>query len=126
MICIASSDNLFKFAKLEDVENIVQLKMYLIYDNIQKIIALCQKYKVKNLYVFGSVLTDKYNDRSDIDFLLSFTPEIDYNNYSDNYFNLWESMKELLGREVDLVDEKTLRNPVLIKEIDSTKQLIYG
>lgn len=100
--------------------------MHLIYDNIQKIIALCRKYKVKNLYVFGSVLTNKFNEDSDIDFLLSFTPEIDYNNYSDNYFNLWEAMKDLFGREVDLVDEKTLRNPVFIKEIDSTKQLIYG
>lgn len=100
--------------------------MHLIYDNIQKIVALCRRYKVNKLYVFGSVLTNKFNDTSDIDFLFKFSPEIDYNNYSDHYFDLWDALKELFGREVDLVDEKTLKNPVFIKELEATKQLIYG
>ena len=100
--------------------------MKLIQSNINKIKALCKTHKVKNMYVFGSVLTPRFNDNSDVDFLLNFTNEIDYNNYSDNYFSLWDSLRNLLGREVDLVDEKTLRNPIFIQEIDSTKKLIYG
>lgn len=100
--------------------------MHLIYDNLRTIAALCRKYKVSKLYVFGSVLTSKFNEDSDIDFLFDFCPEINYNNYSDNYFDLWEALKNLFGREVDLVDEKTLRNPIFIKEIEATKQLIYG
>lgn len=100
--------------------------MHLIYDNLRTIAALCRKYKVSKLYVFGSVLTSKFNEDSDIDFLFDFCPEITYNNYADNYFDLWEALKNLFGREVDLVDEKTLHNPIFIKEIEATKQLIYG
>ena len=100
--------------------------MHLIYDNIKKIAALCRKYKVSKLYVFGSVLTSRFNENSDIDLLFNFSPDINYQNYSDNYFDLWDALKNLFGRDVDLVDEKTLRNPVFIKEIEATKQLIYG
>lgn len=100
--------------------------MQVITDNIKNIISLCKRYKVKNLYVFGSILTNEFNERSDIDFLFNFSGEIDYNNYADNYFSLWEDMKILLGREIDLVDEKTLKNPIFIKEVESTRQLIYG
>ena len=100
--------------------------MHLISDNIQKIIALCKKYKVKNLYAFGSVLTPRFNAESDIDLLFNFEPEIDYNNYADNYFDLKDALVLLFGRDVDLVDEKTLKNPYFIDSVKSTRQLIYG
>lgn len=100
--------------------------MNLIYQNIDKIRTLCRKYKVKNMYVFGSILTPRFNDTSDVDLLFNFTHEIDYNNYSDNYFELWEELKSMFGRDVDLVDEHTIRNPYFKEEIEDTKQLIYG
>lgn len=98
--------------------------MNLIYDNIQNLYALCRKYKVKSMYVFGSILTPRFNDESDVDLLVKFEPEINHTNYSDNYFDLWDSLKELFGREVDLVDEVTLSNPYFIKEVERTKTLI--
>ena len=94
--------------------------------NLDKLYELCRKYKVKTLSVFGSILTDKFNDESDVDFLFRFEPEVDYNNYADLYFNLLDDLKSLFGRNIDLVDEKTLRNPYFIKEVESTKQSIYG
>lgn len=100
--------------------------MNLIQKHINKIRTLCQTHKVKHMYVFGSVLTPKFNNRSDVDFLFRFTNEIDFNNYSDYYFSLCDELTLLLGREVDLVDEKTLRNPIFIREVEATKQLIYG
>lgn len=100
--------------------------MNLIYDNIDKITALCRKYKVKNLYVFGSILTPRFNDSSDIDLLFNFDKEIDYNNYADNFFDLWEGLKSVFGRDVDLVDEHTIRNPYFKAEVEDTKRLIYG
>lgn len=100
--------------------------MKLIELNLEKIYELCRKYKVKTLSVFGSILTDRFNDESDVDFLFRFEPEVDYNNYADLYFELLDELKLLFGREVDLVDEKTLRNPYFIAEVESTKQLIYG
>ena len=51
--------------------------MHLITDNLQKIIALCKKYKVKTLYVFGSILTSSFNEQSDVDFSATFHPEVD-------------------------------------------------
>lgn len=100
--------------------------MHLINDNIQKLFALCRKYKVSKLYAFGSILTSRFNEKSDVDILVNFNAEIDYNNYADNYFELYYALKSLFGRDVDLVDETSVRNPYFKEELDETKRLIYG
>ena len=46
--------------------------MKLIENNIQKIIDLCKKHKVHKLFVFGSILTNRFNDKSDIDLVVDF------------------------------------------------------
>ncbi|WP_356806612.1 nucleotidyltransferase domain-containing protein, partial [Paramuribaculum intestinale] len=46
--------------------------MKLIELNMDKIIALCKKYKVEKLWVFGSILTPRFNDQSDVDFSVTF------------------------------------------------------
>lgn len=56
----------------------------LIIDNIERIKLLCELHNVKALYVFGSVCTDKFDEKSDIDLLISFLP-MDYGDYADNY-----------------------------------------
>lgn len=58
--------------------------MHLINDNIHKLFALCLQYKVKKLYAFGSILTPYFNAHSDVDLLVDFNSEIDYNTYTDN------------------------------------------
>lgn len=100
--------------------------MHLINDNIQKLFALCRKYKVSKLYAFGSILTSRFNEKSDVDILVNFNTEINYNNYADNYFELYYALKSLFGRDVDLVDETSVRNPYFKEELDETKRLIYG
>lgn len=100
--------------------------MHLINDNIQKLFDLCRKYKVNKLYLFGSILTPRFNDESDVDLLVDFSSEIDHNTYADNYFDFYYALKSLFGREVDLVDESSLKNPYFIEELDETKRLIYG
>lgn len=98
--------------------------MYL--DNyISSLKNLCKQNKVKSLYVFGYVLNDKFNDQSDIDLLV----DIDSNDpfdYADNYFNLKFALQDLFKRPVDLRENKTIRNPFIRKNIDSTKYLIYA
>lgn len=101
------------------------LLMKLIENNIQMIIDLCKKYKVNKLFVFGSILTNRFNETSDIDMVVDFD-RIDLMDYADNYFDLKSSLQDLLGREVDLLEEKGIRNPILKKNIDNTKQLVYG
>lgn len=100
--------------------------MHLINDNIQKIFALCRRYKVSKLYAFGSILTHRFNDQSDVDILVRFNSEIDHNNYLDNFLELYNSLKSLFGREVDLVDERSVKNPYFKEELEETRQLIYG
>lgn len=100
--------------------------MHLINDNIQKIFALCKMYKVNKLYAFGSVLTPRFNDDSDVDILVDFNSEIDHNNYADNFFDFYHALKALFGRDVDLVDETSVRNPYFKEELEETKRLIYG
>jgi hypothetical protein len=99
--------------------------MSIIDRNIEKIKALCRKHNVARLFVFGSVLTDRYNQSSDIDFVVDFS-DVDIYNYADNYFNLKTSLENLLNRQIDLLEEKAINNPYLRKSIDSSKKLIYG
>lgn len=92
---------------------------------LPKIIALCQKHKVKKLFAFGSVLTNRFTDKSDIDLLVDFenvAPE----DYADNYFDLKDALSDIFRREVDLLEDKGIRNPILRRNIDRSKQLIYG
>lgn len=99
--------------------------MNIIERNKDKINALCEKHKVGSLFVFGSVLTDKFKKSSDIDFLVKFS-EIDLYEYADNYFDLKAALEKLFKRSVDLLEDQAIRNPYLRKSIDSSKKMIYG
>ena len=95
--------------------------MKLIERHIKSIAALCRKYKVNKLFVFCSVLTDRFNDGSDIDMVVDFKKD-----EVEDYFDFKYSLQDLFGREVDLVEEQTIRNPYFRKSVDSTKQLIFS
>jgi len=97
----------------------------LLSDNIDKIKSLCIANNVRSLFAFGSVCTDRFTDKSDIDLLISFKP-MDYGDYADTYFNLAEKFEELFRRPVDLVTDKSLSNPYFIDSINKTKTLLYG
>lgn len=100
--------------------------MKLIELNISQIIELCRRYKVKTLAVFGSILTDRFTDESDVDIAITFENEVTYHTYADNFFGLYYGLKNLFAREVDLVDESSVRNPYFREELNETKRLIYG
>ena len=101
--------------------------MKLIELNLQQIYSLCREYKVKTLSVFGSILTDRFNDSSDVDLLVDFEPfDHDTFDYVSNYFGLRDALERLFGRKVDLIEEKGLRNKYFKANVNRTKQLIYG
>lgn len=101
--------------------------MKLIELNLQRIIDLCRKHKVKTLAAFGSILTDRFNDQSDVDLLVNFdTTDHENWDYVTNYFDFQEALEKIFGRKVDLVVEKGLKNKYFIKNVNRTKQLIYG
>ena len=90
------------------------------------IFQLCEQHKIDKLYAFGSVLTDKFSEDSDVDLLYRFKNDIPLIDYADNYFDFKFSLEDALNRSVDLVSEKELKNIYFINEVNATKQLIYG
>lgn len=103
--------------------------MKLIEMNMDKIIALCKKNRVAKLWVFGSILTGRFNDNSDVDLSVNFDTDAinrEQLDWSDLFFDFLNEMKKVLGREVDIVFDDNVKNTYFKKELDSTKRLIYG
>ena len=98
--------------------------MDLIDRNIDNLVTLCKQHKVKELYIFGSILTSRFTDHSDVDLLVQFE-NIDLLDYADNYFDFKEKLSKLLGREIDLVENQAIRNPIFRKILDRDKKLVY-
>lgn len=70
----------------------------------------CERYGVERLRVFGSVLTDRFDpETSDVDFLVTFQPKRE--NLFHDYFDLKFELERIVGRGVDLVVERSVRNP---------------
>ncbi|WP_411274025.1 nucleotidyltransferase family protein [Daejeonella sp.] len=86
---------------------------------------LCESHKVKSLYAFGSVLTNKFNAQSDIDLIVDFEP-LDVLEYADNYFHLKFALQDALKRPVDLLEDRAIKNPYFRTTINQQRQLIYG
>lgn len=101
--------------------------MNLITRHIQQILTLCKEHKVRTLSVFGSILTNRFNDKSDVDFLVDFEPAAPEQwDYVDNYFSFRDALSVLLGRDIDLIEEKGITNPLFRKAINQSKRKIYG
>jgi predicted nucleotidyltransferase len=82
------------------------------------------QHKVENVYLFGSALTGDFASAGDIDLLVNFG-EVEPEHYFDNYIDLKMELEQVFNRSVDLVEEKTVKNPVLRRSIDRNKKLIY-
>lgn len=81
--------------------------------------------KVRSLFAFGSVTRDDFNDTSDVDLLVDID-ENDPFKYTDLYFNLKTKLEDILSRQVDLLEERAIRNSLFRQELDRTKVRIYG
>ena len=84
---------------------------------------LCSSDKVRQLYAFGSVLTKGFNNESNIDLMVNFEP-IDVSQYADNYFDLKFSLQKIFNPPIDLLEEKTIKNPYFRQTISQQRQLI--
>jgi hypothetical protein len=85
-----------------------------------------KEHHVKSAYAFGSVVTDRFNDKSDLDFVINMEEGIEPAEKGELMWNLWDKLEELFKRKVDMVSEKSLRNKYFIQELNETKQLLYG
>ena len=97
----------------------------LIKKNIPYIIALCEKYAVERMFVFGSSLNEDFSPTSDVDFLITFKENLSIEQYTNSFFEIRKALKDLLKRNIDIITERSLSNPYLIQNINATKELIY-
>jgi len=88
--------------------------------------ALCRRYYVRRLELFGSAATGQEREgSSDLDFLVEFE-SLPPGGHADAYFGLLESLVGLFGRPVDLVVASAIRNPYFLQAVERTKTLVYA
>jgi uncharacterized protein len=89
--------------------------------------ALCERYDVVRLDVFGSAARGVDFDpaASDVDFLVEFKVASRLNPL-DQFFGLADALKDLFGRPVDLVESSAVRNPFVRAAIDRSREVVYG
>lgn len=78
------------------------------------------------MFAFGSVLTNRFTKKSDIDFVLDFDKEVELIDYVNKFFDLCDALSAIFHREIDLLENKAIQNPMLRRNIDRTKLLISG
>jgi|SRR6185295_12663234 len=84
----------------------------------------CRRWRIQELALFGSALRSDFRPDSDVDVLVTFE--------ADAPWTLWDlsrmraELRELFGREVDLVEKKALRNPFRRRAILADQRVIYA
>ncbi len=95
-------------------------------EKMPNLFELFRKYKLKNVYFFGSAITDNFGEKSDLDILINFKPEI--NDPLEKGKLMWDlqfAIEDELHRSVDIFQESTPKNPFFKKELNQTKLLVY-
>ena len=89
--------------------------------------ALCHKFHVARLEIFGSAADDTFDEEaSDLDFLVEFLPGQSLGPWMSVYFDLKSELEQLFGHGVDLVMSGALKNPYFIREVNRTRRLVYA
>ena len=88
--------------------------------------ALCRRFGVRRLELFGSAVGTGFDaSTSDLDFLVVFEPA-NPAEHADRYFGLLEALGSLFGRPVDLVELSAIRNPYFMKGIEASRTILYA
>ena len=97
----------------------------IIKEQSRSLIALCKKYEVERLYVFGSVVKGGFNPgTSDIDFIVELG-KLSLLEKGERLLSVWSELEDLFQRKVDLLTDKPIVNPYLRKNVEKTKYLVY-
>jgi predicted nucleotidyltransferase len=92
----------------------------------EEITAICLRYGIKRLFVFGSALRDDFRPgESDIDLLVEFGP-LEVTKLFHAYLDAREAFRKIFQADVDLIMQDAVKNKIILKEIDRTKRLLYG
>lgn len=84
----------------------------------------CRRWSIAELSVFGSAVRDDFRPDSDVDLLVTFAPDAGWSLY--DWVDMIAELREIFGREVDLLSSQSLRNPFRRREILNTRETLYG
>lgn len=98
----------------------------LVAEHLDAIRTLCERHRVRRLYLIGSAATDEFDaGRSDVDFMVESEPH-ERRGFDDVYFVLREGLENVLGRKIDLIERHCVRNPVVIHSMETHKVPLYA
>jgi len=87
----------------------------------------CRRWSIREVAFFGSVLRDDFSPQSDVDVLVTFSPDADWGLF--DHATMQQELSELLGREVDLLTRRAVEHSAnwkRRKEILSTAKVVYA
>ena len=84
----------------------------------------CLKWKISEMALFGSVLSDEFHADSDIDVLVSFKDDDGWGLF--DFVDMIDELKAIFGRDVDLVEKDSVRNPFRKQAILADNEVIYA
>ncbi len=114
-----------RFVAIENVNLNMQLNRE-IEMQIPKMVELFERHEVSCASLFGSCMNDRFNEASDVDILVEFSPLIDPIVKGTALLELEEDLKQLLHRKVDLISYTAIRNPYFLSEVNETRLIVYG
>jgi predicted nucleotidyltransferase len=96
-------------------------------NHLEEVRALCEKYSVKKLTIFGSAVKGTFDPkRSDLDFVVEFEWHHDPSERGRRWLELWEELKDLFGRNIDLIVASTIENPFIAQSIRQAHLDLYA
>lgn len=91
----------------------------------EAIVALCRRYGVRKLELFGSAASGKFDPASsDVDFFYEFDANL--SSLADRFFGLMENLEELLGHKVDMVSSQDVHNPYFLQVANQHRVTLYA
>jgi len=97
----------------------------LIEGRLAELEALCRRYHVQRLALYGSATGDAFDHAtSDLDFAVAFAP-LDPHQHKESYFGLLFALEDLFQRPVDLTEYATIRNPFFRESLLETEVMLY-
>ncbi|HWV24609.1 MAG TPA: nucleotidyltransferase domain-containing protein [Thermomicrobiales bacterium] len=99
----------------------------LIEENRTAIEALCQEFGIEKLEVFGSIVTNAFDDESDVDFIVHLPDGFDYGPWGSRFFSIEERLSDMLGRDVDVLSSTSVarKNIYFRRQADATRRAIF-
>jgi len=95
--------------------------------SLDELARFCQRWKIRELALFGSALRDDFGPDSDVDILVEFDTDADWSLL--NHIQMQQELQTLLGREVDLISKRALersRNWLFRREVLNTAKVFFS